>query len=520
MLGQALGYFTTEAVGKTELYYLKLQSLHQTKEEVHGTELKKIIRKAEQTRWSLVKSSQQQLSVNDLEFVSFNSKFNEFKRSVASSVRVSYPFAEDQLRCRYWNHCYRMPAHDLNEAIFPCLKFKLLQLATAVKPEKMFIETLVTSDPSTFREQVYAVKEGFDTTSDKDRCAADLNMWETFNKVTSLSNIEENFYINFWIRSDRLAFDTALDEERVARGLNAWEMFDKDTGLSETEVTFYNNFWIRSDRLAFDTALDEERVARGLNAWEMFDKDTGLSETEVTFYNNFWIRSDRLAFDTALDEERVARGLNAWEMFDEDTGLSETEVNFYNNFWIRSDRLAFDTALDEERAARGLNEWEMFDEGIIKNDVCTELQEDVRASRSARGPLSAKLVSKRISRLTEYFSKHKFVQGSIVAPSAIFFAERIEVQTASDVVANFKKHQELESAFFETLVAKGATLTETFSPQKQFKFKSKKAKMQVDERMAFRAQVRAYDLLRLKAYLKSHDFIPNRFFFPALDKHD
>jgi len=315
----------------------------------------------------------------------------------------------------------------------------------------------------------------FDTKSDKDRCAAGLNMWKTFDKVTSLSKIEKNYYINFWIRSDRLAFDTALDKKRVARGLNAWEMFDEDTGLSETEVNFYNNYRSRSDRLAFDTALDKERVARGLNAWEMFDEDTGLSETEVNFYNNYRTRSDRLAFDTALDKERVALGLNAWEMFDEDT---------------------------------------------IKNDVCTESQEVVLASRSARGPLSAKLVSKRISRLTEYFSKHKFVQGSIVAPSAIFFAERIEVQTASDVVANFKKHQELESAFFETLVAKGATLTETFSPQKQFKFKSKKAKMQVDERMAFRAQVRAYDLLRLKAYLKSHDFIPNRFFFPALDKHD
>jgi len=385
MLDQALGYFTAEAVGKTELYYLKLQSQRQTKEEVHGTELKKNIRKAEQTRWSLVKSSQQQLSVNDLEFVSFNSKFSEFKRSLASSVQVSYPFSEEQLRCKYWNYCYRTPAHDLNEAIFPCLKFKLLHLANAVKPETMFIETLVTSNPSTFREQVYAVKEGFDTKSDKDRCAAGLNMWKTFDKVTSLSKIEKNYYINFWIRSDRLAFDTALDKERVARGLNAWEMFDEDTGLSETEVNFYNNYRTRSDRLAFDTALDKERVALGLNAWEMFDEDT------------------------------------------------------------------------------------------IKNDVCTESQEVVLASRSARGPLSAKLVSKRISRLTEYFSKHKFVQGSIVAPSAIFFAERIEVQTASDVVANFKKHQELESAFYETLVAKGATLTETFSPQKRFKFKSKKS---------------------------------------------
>jgi len=219
MLDQALGYFTAEAVGKTELYFLKLQSLQQTKEEVHGTELKKVIRKAEQARWSLVKSSHQELSVNDLEFVSFNSKFSEFKRSLASSVQVSYPFSEEQLRCGYWKYSYRNPAYDLNEAIFPCLKFKLLQLANAVKPEKMFIEALITSDPSTFREQVYAVKEDFDTTSDKDCCAADLSMWENF---TSLSQIEKNFYINFWIRSDRLPFDTALDEERVARGLNAW----------------------------------------------------------------------------------------------------------------------------------------------------------------------------------------------------------------------------------------------------------------------------------------------------------
>ena len=49
--------------------------------------------------------------------------------------------------------------------------------------EKMFIEAFITSDPSTFREQVYAVKEDFDTTSDKDCCAADLSMWENFTSL-------------------------------------------------------------------------------------------------------------------------------------------------------------------------------------------------------------------------------------------------------------------------------------------------------------------------------------------------
>jgi len=356
MLDQALEYFTAEALEKTELYYSKLGSLCPTKDEVHGKELEKVIRLAEQTRWSLVKSSQQELSVNDLEFVSFNSNFSEFKKSLASSVHVNYLFTEEQLRCgSYWKDSSMIPPNDANETIFPCLKFKLLLSANAVDPENMFYEDLVISDPSTFREPIYALKEGFDTTLDKDRCA---------------------------------------------------------------------------------------------------------------------------------------RGLNIWKMFEEGTGLSKTEVDFYNNFWMRRDRLAFDTALDEERAARGLNEWKMLVTDIIKNDVCTKLQEGVIASRLARGPLSAKLVSRRVSRMAEYFSNHKFLQGPIDVPSAAFFAERVEIQTAVDVAANFKKHQELEAAFFEALVAKGAPLTETFSTQKQFKFKSQKAKAHMDERMALRATAR------------------------------
>jgi len=356
MLDRALEYFTAEALEKTELYYSKLGSLCSSKDEEHGKELEKVIRLAEQTRWSLVKSSQQELGVNDLEFVSFNSNFNEFKRSLASSVRVTYPFTEEQLRCgSYWIDSSMITARDGNETIFPCLKFKLVLSANAVEPEKMFYEDLVMSHPCTFREQVYALKEGFDTTLDKERCA---------------------------------------------------------------------------------------------------------------------------------------RGLNIWKMFEEGTGLSKTEEDFYDNFWIRTDRLAFDTALDEERAARGLNEWKMLATDIMKKDVCTKLQEGVIASRLARGPLSAKSVSRRVSRMAEYFSNHKFLQGPINAPGAAFFTERVEIQTAADVAANFKKYRELEAALFQALVAKGAPLTETFGSQKQFKFKSQKAKTHMDERMALRATAR------------------------------
>jgi len=237
----------------------------------------------------------------------------------------------------------------------------------------------------------------------------------------------------------------------------------------------------------FDTALCEERRARGLNAWEMFAEDPGLSEIEAGFYNNFYISTDGFALDTALDEKRAARGLNAWEMFADGTGLSEIEVGLYNNFCIPTDGFALDTALDEERTARGLNAWEMLDIGIIKNDFCTDKQEGIIAARSARGPLSAKLVSRRVSSLAEYFSKHEYVKRRIDAPSAVFFVERFEVQTPSDVAAILKKHQDLESAVFATLATEGAKITEVLGTQAHFKFKSTEAKTLKDERMKLRA---------------------------------
>lgn len=126
--------------------------------------------------------------------------------------------------------------------------------------------------------------------------------------------------------------------------------------------------------------------------------------------------------------------------------------------------------------------------GIIKNDVCTRKQEGILASRSSRGPLSEKLVRRRVSRLTEYFTKHKFVRGRIIVPADIFFIERVSVQTLSDVAVIVKKHRDLEAALFATLVTEGAAFTETLGTETQFKFKSSKAKTFMDGRMALRAE--------------------------------
>jgi len=206
--------------------------------------------------------------------------------------------------------------------------------------------------------------------------------------------------------------------------------------------------------------------------------------------------SNKDVFDTALDEERQKNGLNAWKMFEKGVGLSETELAFYENFWkpTDTDKLALKTSLDEARVASGLNEWNMFAIDLIKNDVCTNKQEAMVVSRSSRGPLSAKIVRRRVSRLAEYFSKHKFVQRSIIAPADVFFTERVSIQTPSDYAAIVKKHGDLEAAFFANLVKEGSPFTETLGSEKEFKFKSPEAKTFMDGRMASRARERAKNI--------------------------
>jgi len=357
MLDQALEYFTGKAEGKREQYYEKLQSLCPTSEEWQSLDHERSIRLAERQRWSNVKSSQNELSVNDLIFVSHNENFGGFKKSLAAFVHISYPFTEEQLQSRsYWKDNSMIAPHDANEAVFPLRKAVLVENPDATTLENMFTEAYVNVDPTTLRKQVYSNKD---------------------------------------------AFDTALDEERNGNGLNVWEMYSKGVGLSETELAFYETFWKPTDKFALNTSLDEERVASGLNEWEMFAMDT------------------------------------------------------------------------------------------IKNDVCTSKQEVIVASRSSRGPLSAILVRKRVIRLAEYFSKHKFIHRHIIAPGDVFFTERVSVQTPSDYAAIVKKHRDLEAALFARLAKEGAPFTETFGSEKEFKFKSPEAKTFKDGRMALRARERA-----------------------------
>jgi len=360
MLDQALEYFTSKAGGKREQYYAKLGSLCPTCEEILSLHNEKIIRLDERERWSTAKSSHTLLSVNGLVFVPHNGNFDGFKKTLAASVHISYPFTKEQLQSgSYWKDNSMISPYDANEVVFPLQKAVLEENPNATETENMFTETNVKVDPKTLHEHV----------------------------------------------------------------------------ISNEDV--------------FDTALDEERHRNGLNAWKMFEKGVGLSETELAFYETFWKPTDKLALKTSLDEARVASGLNEWEMF----------------------------AID-----------------VIKNDVCTSKQEAMVVSRSSRGPLSAKLVRRRVSRLAEYFSKHKFVQRSIIAPADVFFTERVSIQTPSDYAAIVKKHRDLEAAFFASLIKEGSPFTETLGSEKEFKFKSPEAKTFKDGRMASRARERAKNI--------------------------
>lgn len=221
MLDQALEYFTVKAEGKREFYYAKLGALCPTTKEEQSIDHEKSIRSAERQRWSDVKFSKCALCVNDLVFVSHNEHFSRFKKSLAASVYISYPFTVEQLQRRsYWKENSMITPYDANEAVFHLLKTNLVQESNATTAENMFTEASVKLDPATLREQVYARKD---------------------------------------------VLDTGLDEKRYANGLNAWEMFTKAVGLSETELVFYKTFWKPTNKFALNTSLDEERVANGLN---------------------------------------------------------------------------------------------------------------------------------------------------------------------------------------------------------------------------------------------------------------
>jgi len=154
--------------------------------------------------------------------------------------------------------------------------------------------------------------------------------------------------------------------------------------------------------------------------------------------------------------------------------------------------------LDVERVADGLNAWPMQDTDIIKHDVCTKEQEEVITARLARGPLSAKSIEDRIHRLSVKFTKERAgitppqpADGSSAPPADIFFSERFEVQTKSDVAVMVKKRQDHEAANFATLAIEGAKSTETLRKQGQFKFRSATAKWAIDKKMALRENERA-----------------------------
>jgi len=120
MLDQALEYFTSKAEGKREQYYAKLGSLCPTCEEKQSLHNEKIIRLAERERWSTAKNSQ--LSVNDLVFVPHNTNFDGFKKTLASSVHISYPFTKEQLQSgSYWKDNSMISPYDANEVVFPLL---------------------------------------------------------------------------------------------------------------------------------------------------------------------------------------------------------------------------------------------------------------------------------------------------------------------------------------------------------------------------------------------------------------
>jgi len=120
MLDHALEYFTSKAEGKREQYYAKLGSLCPTCEEKQSLHNEKIIRLAERERWSTAKNSQ--LSVNDLVFVPHNTNFDGFKKTLAASVHISYPFTKEQLQSgSYWKDNSMISPYDANEVVFPLL---------------------------------------------------------------------------------------------------------------------------------------------------------------------------------------------------------------------------------------------------------------------------------------------------------------------------------------------------------------------------------------------------------------
>lgn len=253
MLDQALEYFMAVSEKETDLYQSKLGSVCQTKEEVQALEQEKSIRKAERLRWNTVKTSPK--GVNDMEFMSFNEKFNTYKCELAREANVAYPFTAEQLKSgTFWKDSSFISASDPNEAVFECAKVDLVENTGATKAEDKFTETLVKTDPATLREEVYAETLVIDTE------VPEQGAWSATPECAALTGEELGFYNTFWVPTEKFALDTKLDETRPA----VWRVYTRTDIIKADVVTKKQEATLsfRASRGPLSAALVNKRINR------------------------------------------------------------------------------------------------------------------------------------------------------------------------------------------------------------------------------------------------------------------
>ena len=208
ILDQALEYFMQRAQEEEKEFHAKLESMSKTKEELSGLSKEKELRAKEKERWS------GKSDTNQLEFVSFNPAFNDFKGQLANAANTSYPFTAEQLKTgSYWISDVKVS--DPNEAVFECVRSELKEDQSAKKLEDRFSEVSVSTVAESLRELVHKETGEFETTVDG------ASAWGNGLPSMEFTDADKENYETFWTPKGDGFFDTSLDEKRASIA-NCW----------------------------------------------------------------------------------------------------------------------------------------------------------------------------------------------------------------------------------------------------------------------------------------------------------
>ena len=302
ILDQALDYFMQRAQEEQKEFHAKLESMSKTKEELSGLSNEKELRAQEKKRWS------SKSDANQLEFVSFNPAFNEFKGQLANAANTSYPFTAEQLKAgSYW--ISDVKASDPNEAVFECVRSELRENQSAKKVEDMFSEASVSTVAESLRELVHSETGEFETMVDG-ACA-----WGNGLPSMEYTDADKENYETFWTPKGDGFFDTSLDEKRAALA-NCWRYQPRTDIIAKDLLTKKQELLVkqRNARGPLSQKAVAQRIARMTKYFNKPDKYKSTDGPSASFFEEKFevlSKSDIPAI-LAKHKEYEENFLNTW----------------------------------------------------------------------------------------------------------------------------------------------------------------------------------------------------------------